>query len=109
MINNVPLSEAQRSIVIDAKALGTQAVSDAKTSAALILTHIATEATDALPVLAEGSVDTLMDFVPGKFRGAIQAAVALLVQPSFPKMEADAAAKIKLGLGIALARIDALL
>jgi hypothetical protein len=89
----------------DAKAVASAALTDAKVAIVQLLSALAGTAEGAVPTLTTDVTNVLLDFIPSAFRGLAQSLIANATAP----LDAAAVAAIKLGLSVALARINALL
>ncbi len=95
-------------IVADAKALGAAALADAKTAGIALLTSLEGEADTSIPKLSGDAAALLNEFVPASFAPYVDPILTTAEGVPLATLDADAIAGIKTGVGIAIARIEAI-
>lgn len=96
------------SVVQDAISLAKTSAQDARDAAVAGLTHISADAEAAVPKITQDASANVIEFVPQRYRPFVQPFLSGIVAGSLAKVDDAAVAGIKIGLGWAVQRIDAL-
>jgi hypothetical protein len=96
-------------IVADAKALGVAALGDARSAAVQLLTSLGSDVEAGIPKISGDAASLLNEFVPAQFAPFVDPILTTAEGAPLQAVDAAAVTAVKTGIGIAIARIEALL